>query len=136
MTTYVGDTYYYLALLNPADAAHARAREFSLQSAGRIVTSVWVIQELADGLCSPPDRARFLRLLATLEADRYTEIAAADHLLWHRGLDLYRSRADKSWSLTDCISFVIMQDRDIIEALTADHHFEQAGFKALLKPDR
>jgi uncharacterized protein len=42
------------------------------------------------------------------------------------------SRRDKEWSLTDCISFVVMKERGLTEALTADHHFEQAGFKALL----
>ena len=50
-----------------------------------------------------------------------------------RGLALYDARPDKQWSLTDCISFLVMQDRRITEALTGDHHFEQAGFTALLK---
>ena len=44
-----------------------------------------------------------------------------------------RERADKEWPLTDCISFVVMPDQGLSEALTADHHFEQAGFKALLR---
>jgi predicted nucleic acid-binding protein len=48
-------------------------------------------------------------------------------------LDLYASRFDKAWSLTDCISFVVMEQQGIREALTGDHHFEQAGFVALLK---
>jgi len=50
-----------------------------------------------------------------------------------RGLALYISRPDKDWSLTDCISFVVMKERGLTGALTADHHFEQAGFVALLK---
>jgi predicted nucleic acid-binding protein len=50
-----------------------------------------------------------------------------------RGLDLYDARPDKEWSLTDCISFIVMQDHGTYEALTGDHHFEQAGFVALLK---
>ena len=50
-----------------------------------------------------------------------------------RGFDLYARRPDKSWSLTDCISFVVMTDRGLTEALTGDHHFEQAGFRALLR---
>ena len=52
--------------------------------------------------------------------------------LFARGMDLYRSRHDKDWSLTDCISFVVMADEGLAEALTGDRHFEQAGFKALL----
>jgi predicted nucleic acid-binding protein len=55
-----------------------------------------------------------------------------DSGLLQRGLHLFAGRPDKNWSLTDCISFVVMQDEGLIEALTADAHFEQAGFKALL----
>ena len=46
---------------------------------------------------------------------------------------LYLARQDKQWSLTDCTSFVAMQREKITEALTGDHHFEQAGFVILLK---
>ena len=50
-----------------------------------------------------------------------------------RGLALYRARPDKAWSLIDCISFMVMTERGITEALTGDHHFEQAGFRAPLR---
>jgi hypothetical protein len=53
--------------------------------------------------------------------------------LFEAGTDLYSRRSDKEWSLTDCISFVVMQEQGIGEALTGDRHFEQAGFRALLK---
>ena len=52
--------------------------------------------------------------------------------LFARGFNLYRQRSDKAWSLTDCISFVVMADEGLNEALTGDRHFEQAGFTALL----
>jgi len=55
-----------------------------------------------------------------------------DTKLFHRGVELFRRRPDKGWPLTDCISFVVMQDHGIDEALTADVHFQQAGFTALL----
>jgi len=48
-------------------------------------------------------------------------------------VDLFAQRQDKDWSLTDCLSFVVMQDEGITQALTGDKHFEQAGFTALLK---
>lgn len=54
-----------------------------------------------------------------------------DDLFW-RGFHLFESRPDKHWSLTDCTSFVIMEEHGMTEALTADHHFQQAGFTALL----
>ena len=53
--------------------------------------------------------------------------------LLDRALDLYHQHADKGWTLTDCVSFVIMRERNVTEALTGDKHFEQAGFTALLK---
>ena len=57
----------------------------------------------------------------------------ADSFYFDEGVRLYVARPDKDWSLTDCISFVVMRERGITEALTGDRHFEQAGFVALLK---
>lgn len=59
-------------------------------------------------------------------------IVAASPELMHRGIELYEARSDKDWSLTDCTSFIVMQDRGLTDALTGDHHFEQAGFRPLL----
>jgi predicted nucleic acid-binding protein len=59
-------------------------------------------------------------------------VVAASNSNFQLGSDLYNNRPDKAWSLTDCISFVVMQEHGISEALTGDHHFEQAGFVALL----
>jgi uncharacterized protein len=68
-----------------------------------------------------------------LRADPETEIVPARGSLFDRGAHLYALRPDKSWPLTDCFSFVVMTERDITEALTGDHHFEQAGFRAMLR---
>jgi predicted nucleic acid-binding protein len=130
--TLFADTAYYLALVSPRDALHGRAVEASRGLDGPVVTSAWVVQELADGLASPPARAGFLRLLATIEADESTTLIEPDPALWRRGLALYRARPDKEWSLTDCLSFEIMRERGITKALTSDHHLTQAGFVALL----
>jgi hypothetical protein len=88
--------------------------------------------ELADGLASTGNRGAFARLVARLQADPENELVPPSIELMARGIQLYDERPDKKWSLTDCISFVVMQDRGITEALTGDHHFEQAGFKILL----
>jgi predicted nucleic acid-binding protein len=127
------DTAYYLALLSPGDELHARAEAWNRILTAPVVTSAWVIQELADALCAPPTRARFLHVLDTLQSDEDTILIEPDPDLWRRGLALYRARPDKRWSLTDCISFEIMGERSITDALTGDHHFEQAGFRALLR---
>ena len=59
----------------------------------------------------------------------------ADPAIFAAGLDLHRRSADKDWSLTDCISFVLMRGRKIQRVLSHDHHFIQAGFDALLRRD-
>ena len=68
----------------------------------------------------------------SLPRDSRVEIVRLTPELLERGVTLFRSRADKNWPLTDCISFVVMEHHGLSEALTADRHFEQAGFKALL----
>ena len=72
-------------------------------------------------------------LLASLESDPSVEILPLSEELYERAFELYRNRPDKEWGITDCISFIVMQDRGLTEALTTDEHFEQAGFKALMR---
>jgi predicted nucleic acid-binding protein len=127
------DTFYYLAVLHQDDAGHARAWELSGRLTGATVTTAWVLSELADGLAAPATRGGFARLLTSLRADPTCIILPASQDLFERGLDLYQERPDKAWTLTDCISFVVMEERGIRDALTGDHHFEQAGFTALLR---
>ncbi len=79
------------------------------------------------------DRALFLRFHEMLREDANTSIVTASSERIQDGLSLYAERPDKGWSLTDCISISVMQERGLTEALTTDHHFEQAGFKTLLK---
>jgi predicted nucleic acid-binding protein len=134
MAPVFADTAYYLALLNPRDALHARALEQSCALISPVVTTAWVVHELGDALSSPKSRGAFVTFLESLEADENTSLVEPDPALWRRGLALYRARPDKAWSLTDCVSFTVMSDRGLTDALTSDHHFEQAGFQALLCP--
>jgi hypothetical protein len=71
--------------------------------------------------------------LRTLEKATDTTLIYLNPDLFERALSRYEQRADKEWSLTDCLSFIVMEDQGITEALTGDHHFEQAGFRPLLK---
>jgi predicted nucleic acid-binding protein len=133
MTIRFADTFYFLALLNPHDAAHREAIRFAAELGGRLVTTDWVVVEVADALAGPAQRPGFLALWAEIHEHPAIEIVAADRPLLTRGLDLYTRRPDKAWSLTDCLSFVVMTERGLTEALTGDRHFEQAGFRALLR---
>jgi hypothetical protein len=77
-------------------------------------------------------RAVATRLLNSLANDKSVEIVPLSVDLFSRALHLYSERPDKEWGLTDCISFVVMTDRRITNALTTDAHFQQAGFQALM----
>jgi uncharacterized protein len=132
MSKLFADTFYFLALLNKHDEAHARAVEY-VTELERIVTTEWVLTELADGLASSRNRIIFFRTRQELLSDANVEVVSLDMRLYEEGAYLYASRPDKEWSLTDCISFVVMERESIVGALTGDHHFEQAGFVALLK---
>lgn len=127
------DTFYYFAFLNPRDELHEGAVAFTESFNGKMITTTWVLTELADGLADPIDRNAFCRFYNSIKADAQIEIVPASHALWEAGLARYKARDDKEWSLTDCISFVVMERKRLTDAVTGDHHFEQAGFKALLK---
>ena len=118
------DTFFYLALLNPRDRMHSRAVQMSRQLSGGVVTTEFVLLELADGMARPPARETFVRTFDLLRADQRVQIIEASTELWERARELYADRPDKEWSLTDCTSFVVMTDRGITEALTGDRHFE------------
>lgn len=133
MTAVFADTFYFLALLNVGDEAHADADRFATDDSRTLLTTAWVLTEVADGLAQTAGRRIVERLFHDLESDSKSEVVPPEPALWRRGVELYARRPDKGWSLTDCISFVVMTDHGVTDALTADHHFEQAGFKALLK---
>jgi uncharacterized protein len=128
------DSHYYIAFSNPRDRAHAKASKILLSlRIQKVVTTAWVLTELADACAEPVNRRRCGEFIDGLYDRRDVEIVPPTDALFRRGLQLYNNRPDKEWSLTDCISFVVMKERRIKEALTGDHHFEQAGFVALLK---
>ena len=133
MTPRFADAFYYLAMVNPRDQAHQRVMDQAGQLLGPVVTTAWVLTEVGDALAAPPLRPIFHDLMDELWADEETEIVPSSDALFRRGVALFARRPDKGWSLTDCISFVVMSERGLTEALTGDHHLEQAGFRALLR---
>ena len=131
MSRCFADTAYYIALLSPDDIAHREAHE----QAGldrTVVTTSAVLNELGNHLSHPQNRATFTEFVEQMRRTVRFRLVHVDERLFEPGMTLYRERADKHWSLTDCISFVVMTQMQLSEALTTDHHFQQAGFTVLL----
>jgi len=129
------DAVAWIAILNTRDSLH----QTSVSTLGdlrqrnsKLITSEFVLLEVANALSSPDFRARVAVFIDGLRQYDYVEIVEASSELFSAGMALYRGRPDKSWSLVDCTSFAVMTERRISSALTEDRHFEQAGFAKLL----
>jgi predicted nucleic acid-binding protein len=133
MTILFADTSFYVAIFSPQDALHARAKAAAAGHQGAVVTTEFVLLEVGNYFCRSNGRAIFETMIENLRSAEDIEIVSASTDLFTKGFALFTSRPDKEWSLTDCTSFAVMQERGLSHALTADHHFEQAGFVALLK---
>ncbi len=132
------DAAYAIALSVPNDSHHERAVQLAdaMEAAHtRLITTHPVLLEIGNALSKPRYREAAATLLHSLQADPAVAIVPLSEDLYSRALHLYRERTDKGWGLTDCVSFVVMRDLRISEALTTDAHFQQAGFRALLIED-
>ena len=127
------DTSYFLALVNNRDKYHQAAKTLAAQVTPPFITSEAVLFELGNALAKPPYRMLGIQALHQIRADTSIEIMSITPDLFAQIVAFYQSRPDKTWGLTDCSSFVMMQQRGLHEALTADTHFEQAGFARLLQ---
>jgi predicted nucleic acid-binding protein len=126
------DTGFWIGLVVKQDQHHERAQAWVVRIAGRITTTVPVLLETANALARPAWRAQGVALLDRLQQRPDVEVVPLSPELWKRAWDLYRTRPDKAWSLTDCVSFLVMEDTGLVDALTPDEHFQQAGFRALM----
>lgn len=130
------DTAYAIALSVESDAHHERAVEIAERledEKTRLVTTRAVLLEIGNALSKKLYRAAAAELLDALEQDSQVEIVSLSNEIYKRAFELFKNRADKDWGLIDCVSFVVMRERGLTEALTTDEHFEQAGFRALLR---
>jgi predicted nucleic acid-binding protein len=105
------------------------------QRKGKLITTNYVLAELTGLLISPLrwSRVRQIQFLDDVRHDPATIVIAADAVIEAEAWQLWESRIDKNWTFVDCLSFVVMRRRGLTEALTTDHHFEQAGFARLLR---
>jgi predicted nucleic acid-binding protein len=134
------DTSGWAAWADRDERFHAQARRIldeTWDHDGRLVTTNLVLIELTSLLISPlrVPRPQQIALLDDLRGDPSVEVVPIDAGREAAAWALWRSRTDKDWTLVDCASFVLMEQRGLLEAVTSDHHFEQAGFRRLLKPD-
>ena len=130
------DTGYWIALLNERDSLHIRARELSAQfSDSTIVTSEMVLTEFLNHASRGGSQLRRVAGESVLQwmADPKIEVLPQTSAQFQAALERYLSRLDQSWSVADCASFIVMETRQIQDALAFDRHFQQAGFTALLR---
>ena len=101
----------------------------------KLITTNYIVSELVALLSSPLNipRPKIIAFIQSLKASSQIKIIHVDLKIDNLAWDLLTQRQDKNWSLVDCSSFIIMQQEKLTEALTNDHHFEQAGFIRLLK---
>ncbi len=130
------DTSYAIALSSERDSFHRKALELSEKletEKTKLITTRPVLLEIGNALSGLRFRAAAVKLLIALESDPNVGIVPLTESLYHQAFSLFCQREDKSWGLIDCISFTVMQERRITEALTTDEHFQQAGFIILLR---
>ncbi len=132
------DTSGWGNLVDTLQQFHAGTKAIYLsakQNGSRLVTTNYVIAELVALLSSPLriPRMKSVKFIESIKSSALVDIVHIDEDLDAKSWEFLKNRADKNWSLVDCSSFVLMQENKIVEALTTDHHFEQAGFVRLLK---
>ena len=132
MSRYFIDTSYVQARLSHADQWHARAVAWERTAKGRFWTTDYILLETANAFSKQVARPAGELAVEELRRAHDTTIVPQSRDLFDRGWELFRRHRDKDWSLTDCISFVVMADFGLKDALSSDRHFEQAGYRALL----
>lgn len=129
------DTSFAVALGNKKDSYHQKAVELSFLYAGKqLVTTDCVVFEIGNSLARGLREHAAATIISFLTSDEI-EVVRISESLFDRGFEMYQSHSDKTWGLVDCVSFIVMRDRQVTKALTNDRHFKQAGFEALLRND-
>ncbi|MCP4402508.1 MAG: type II toxin-antitoxin system VapC family toxin [bacterium] len=127
------DTSYVLALFNQDDSYHAAAKRWApALFSEQFLTSQAILLEIGNAFSKITLRKSGVGILRRFEQDEHIEIIPHSPELHEKAMQMYESRMDKEWGLIDCVSFVIMQNNHVTQALTSDSHFKQAGFRALL----
>jgi predicted nucleic acid-binding protein len=133
------DTAFAIAVTIKSDALHSEAAALARRIRAeriRMVTTQAVVFEIGNALAKARHHSLAVELIEGLRSSSDVELLDVTGTRFEEAYELFRARRDKDWSLTDCLSFVVMHERGIDEALTTDSHFRQAGFRTLLEHAR
>jgi predicted nucleic acid-binding protein len=131
-TELFADTWYFVALHDRFDNHHGRAIRIRIRYGSyQLVTHENVLAEMLAFFSAQGEAARAVAAKAARETLDHLNVITPDRMLFRRALELYSDRLDKAYSLSDCMSMVVMKDRGITHVLTNDHHFRQEGFTVL-----
>jgi uncharacterized protein len=127
------DTAFIQALLNPRDTYHSQAKKLlpRVRNADEVWITEAVLIEVGNAL-SAHNRNGAVQFIQQCDRTANIRVVSVDTQLFDQAIELYQSRPDKTWGMTDCISFVVMRAHNLSDALTTDRHFVQAGFRALM----
>ena len=130
------DTAFIQALLNSYDEYHQQAKQLfpRVRSAAEVWLTEAILVEVGNAL-SRLNRNGAVQFIQQCYRTNNIRVVSVDTALLMRSLELYQARPDKDWGLTDCISFIVMQQQDLADAVTSDRHFLQAGFRILMTKD-
>ncbi|NEP81852.1 MAG: type II toxin-antitoxin system VapC family toxin [Okeania sp. SIO3B3] len=128
------DTVFIQAILNPRDQYHIPAIQLlpRVKNAQEVWITEAIFMEVGNAL-STYDRRKVSAFIQQCYQTDNISIVNITPQLFQEGLNLYESRQDKKWGLVDCLSFIVMRQHNLIDAVTSDIHFIQAGFQALLR---
>lgn len=125
------DTWFWIAVINEKDQHHRKARDILARTrAARLITTEMVIAELLNMYAGKGSfwRSKVVQFVDGLRKDKRTTIVEQTPEQFFKAFGKYKLHVDKEWGLTDCASFVLMEEQSLQYALTDDRHFEQAGF--------
>jgi len=139
MSAVFADTFYWIAFTNVQDLAHERVKTFTRSAKPDvIVTTEEVLTEYLNYFAAWGShfRTKGVQNTQNILDNRAVRVIAQTPESFRSGFDLYRARLDKGYSLTDCTSMQTMRGEGITDVLTNDAHFEQEGFRAVLRESR
>lgn len=127
------DTLFVVALINQRDAYHQKATQLADDYEGEpLLTTDAVLLEVGNALARN-FKQQAVEVIDDFVSSSEVEIVRLSHHLFENAYSLYKQYQDKEWGLIDCVSFVVMRDAGVSDALTFDQHFTQAGFRALMR---